>query len=197
MTNPMMRFSFAFAIIFVLITITGLNACTRLNENPASTLIDKQPVSKPFTLTSSAFKDGEAIPQRHWNPRCGKENVSPQLSWSGAPAETKAFALIVDDPDPAPILHWVVYGVNASQTELPEAVQNNNNDVVFGASGRGGTGWWGPCPPEGMGKHTYVFTLYALSEKVDLIQGATSQELLAAIKGKVIATAVLTGTAER
>ena len=191
-----MRFYLLIAIAVILIMVTGLGACARPIETPTSSQTPESKFSKPFTLTSSAFKNGEAIPQHHWNPSCGQENVSPQLSWSGAPAETKAFALIVDDPDPAPFLHWVVYGMSANQTELPEGVEANNN-IIFGASGRGGTGWWGPCPPEGMGPHTYVFTLYALSEKVDLAQGANSRELLTAIEGKVIATAVLTGTAER
>ncbi|MEE8472712.1 MAG: YbhB/YbcL family Raf kinase inhibitor-like protein, partial [Dehalococcoidia bacterium] len=101
-----------------------------------------------------------------------------------------------DDPDPAPILHWVVYGMDVTQTGLPESVQAGEG-VFFGASGRGGTGWWGPCPRAGRPAHNYIFALYALSEQVVLPPGVSSTRLLGAIEGKVIGTALLTGRAQQ
>ena len=77
-----------------------------------------------FTLSSSAFASGEAIPMRF---TCDDANVSPPLAWSGAPAGTKCYALIVDDPDaPDPAapkrvwVHWVLYDIPAKVTELAE-----------------------------------------------------------------------------
>ena len=77
-----------------------------------------------FTLSSSAFASGDAIPKRY---TCDDANVSPPLAWSGAPSGTKSFALIVDDPDaPDPAapkrvyVHWVLYDIPATVTELAE-----------------------------------------------------------------------------
>jgi Raf kinase inhibitor-like YbhB/YbcL family protein len=185
------------AISLLLVILTGCNSQTQAPaSDPTPSPTTPTTGSEPFKLTSQAFKDGEAIPQRHWNLFCDKENISPELSWSGAPTGTKAFALIVDDPDPAPILHWVVYGMDTTTSGLPEGAQETTT-VIYGASGRGGTGWWGPCPRAGRPAHNYIFTLYALSDQVMLPEGATNIQLLEAIEGKVIGTAVLTGTAKQ
>ncbi len=187
----------AITFSLLLVMLVGCDSQTQAPASAPTALPTPQtPVSEPFTLTSQSFKDGEAIPERHWNPVCGKENISPELSWSGTPTGTKAFALIVDDPDPAPILHWVVYGMDTTHTGLPEGIQESTV-VVFGASGRGGAGWWGPCPRAGRPAHDYIFTLYALSEQDVLSTGATSVQLLEAIEGKVIDTAVFNGTAKQ
>src|SRR6266704_2535540 len=74
-----------------------------------------------FTLASTAFRDGAAIPVKY---TCDGVDVSPPLSWSGAPAGTRGFALMVDDPD-APAgswVHWVLYNLPADVFELPENI---------------------------------------------------------------------------
>src|SRR2546425_804808 len=74
-----------------------------------------------FTLSSTAFNDGAAIPVKH---TCDSADVSPPLAWSGAPAGTRSFALIADDPD-APAgswVHWVLYNLPAAVSELPENI---------------------------------------------------------------------------
>ena len=70
-----------------------------------------------LTLTSSAFRNGESITGRN---SCEGENLSPPLSWTGTPAGTKAWALIMDDPDaPAGVwVHWVLYDVSSGTTSL-------------------------------------------------------------------------------
>src|SRR5450830_405057 len=75
-------------------------------------------------LTSSAFKAGGSIPKKY---TCEGEDLSPALSWTGAPQGTKSFAMIVDDPDaPDPkapkmvYVHWVLHNIPASTTSLPE-----------------------------------------------------------------------------
>src|SRR2546425_8492999 len=74
-----------------------------------------------FTLASAAFREGAAIPAKY---TCDGVDVSPALTWSGAPAGARGFALIVDDPD-APAgswVHWVLYNLPAGRSELPENV---------------------------------------------------------------------------
>src|SRR5204862_7042659 len=72
-----------------------------------------------FTLASAAFREGAVIPAKY---TCDGVDVSPPLSWSGAPAGTRSFALIAADPD-APAgswVHWVLYNLPADVSELPE-----------------------------------------------------------------------------
>src|SRR4051812_18240991 len=83
----------------------------------------------PFTLTSTTFKDGTMMPKKVANknagnnPNCVGENVSPQLSWTGVPAGTKSFALLMEDPEGrggAGVHHWVAYGIPATVTSFAE-----------------------------------------------------------------------------
>lgn len=129
---------------------------------------------------------------------------SPALAWSGAPGGTKAFALVVDDPDaPDPAapkrtwVHWVVCDLPASASSLPagaspRAMPPGSRE---GKNDSGGTGYEGPYPP--IGRHRYVFRLYALDAPVGLRDGHTKAELLKAIEGHVLAKAELTGTYAR
>ena len=149
-----------------------------------------------FSLVSEAFGNDETIPALY---TCDGDNVSPPLAWDGAPAETNAFALVMDDPD-APggtFTHWVLYGLGSTALSLPEGVET----VPMPASGlagsqgsndAGGIGYTGPCPPPN-GPHRYRFTLYALDGLVDVGPGATKDELLAAMAGHVLAEARLVG----
>jgi len=147
-----------------------------------------------FTITSPAFGEGEGIPQRHSGDG---ENLSPALAWSGAPEGTKEFALISDDPDaktPEPWVHWVLYNIPATVSSVDEG---GNAGATEGKRGSGKPGYGGPMPPPGHGVHHYHFRLYALDAPLGLQEGATKDELLAAMKGHVLAEALLIGTYER
>jgi Raf kinase inhibitor-like YbhB/YbcL family protein len=145
-----------------------------------------------FSLESSAFGNAQAIPSRH---SCEGEDVSPPLQWSNLPAGTRSLALVVDDPD-APggvFTHWIAWGLDPAAEELDEgeaAPREGQND--FGMSG-----YRGPCPPAGHGRHRYVFRLYALDAEPELAAGAAKAELEKAIAGHVLTTAELVGTYER
>jgi Raf kinase inhibitor-like YbhB/YbcL family protein len=152
-----------------------------------------------FTLTSTAFRDGAAIPVKH---TCDGGDVSPPLAWSGAPAGTRSFALIADDPD-APAgswVHWVVYNVPAAVSELPENVAKVEALDLGGArQGRNDfrrPGYGGPCPPPGPA-HRYFFTLYALDAPLMLKAGAQRKDLETAMEGHVLGSAPLLGTYAR
>ncbi|HEX6644777.1 MAG TPA: YbhB/YbcL family Raf kinase inhibitor-like protein [Gemmatimonadales bacterium] len=155
----------------------------------------------PLTITSSAFRHEGAIPSRY---TCDGADRSPPLAWAGAPAGTKSFALIVDDPDaPDPkapkmtYVHWVLYDIPASVTSLAEAV-----DVHRDAAGtREGmndwkrTGYGGPCPP--IGRHRYFHKLYALDTLIGDLGTPNAGDVADAMRGHVLGEAVLMGTYER
>ena len=152
-----------------------------------------------FTLTSTAFRDGAAIPVKH---TCDGVDASPPLAWSDAPAGTRSFALIADDPDaPAgPWVHWVVYNLPAAVAELPENVAKVEALDLGGArQGRNDfrrPGYGGPCPPPGPA-HRYFFTLYALDAPLTLKAGAQRKDVETAMEGHVLGSAQLMATYAR
>ncbi len=145
-----------------------------------------------LSMKSPGFQNGGDIPRKY---TCDGGDVSPALAWDGAPAGAKAFALIVDDPD-APggtWVHWVLYDLPGNAKELPEgiAAETQPRGAKQGVNDFRKSGYGGPCPPGGT--HRYYFKLYALDAPTELKAGATKQQLLAAIKGHVLAEAELVG----
>jgi len=149
-------------------------------------------------LKSSAFQGGATIPRKY---TCDADDISPPLTWSNVPAATKAFALIVDDPD-APggtWVHWVIYDLPAQIKELAEGVGKTEtlaNGVKQGVNDFRQVGYGGPCPPPGT-PHRYHFKLYALDAPTNLKPRATKQQLLAAMKGHVLSEAEIIGSYRR
>lgn len=147
-----------------------------------------------FELTSSAFKEGERIPDRH---TCEGDDLSPPLHWSVPPAATKSFALIADDPD-APggtWVHWVIYNLSLDLRGLPEGIPAKDHwldGALQGLTDFKRVGYGGPCPPPGK-PHRYYFKLYALDAVLTLKPRATKSQLLEACKGHVLAEAQLMG----
>ncbi len=151
-----------------------------------------------FSLTSTAFKNGEKIPRRY---TCDGEDMSPPLSWSGTPNGTKSYSIILEDPD-APggtFTHWVLYDLPATVMGIPEGGWGNGKSKEGSKQGIndfGRAGYGGPCPPGGM--HRYIFTLYALDVSGLNLKGrATKEEVLNAAKDHVISETELVGTYSR
>jgi Raf kinase inhibitor-like YbhB/YbcL family protein len=152
-----------------------------------------------FALTSPAFADGAAIPVRH---TCDGPDVSPPLAWSDAPAGTRSFALIMDDPD-APAgtwVHWVLYNLPAATLALPDTVAKVEGLDLGGArQGRNDfrhPGYGGPCPPPGPA-HRYIFKLYALDAVLPDLGAPTKAKLEKAMEGHVLEKAELVGTYQK
>jgi len=146
-------------------------------------------------VTSSAFKPLGTIPKTYGGDG---GNKSPPLEWSGAPVGTQQFALICHDPDaplPDGFTHWVVYGIPAGTTKLPEG--QGPGAFSGGINGTGKAGYIGPYPPNGHGIHHYYFWVYALDGKVNLKPGMTRVQVLEAIKDHILEQARLVGTYER
>jgi Raf kinase inhibitor-like YbhB/YbcL family protein len=143
-----------------------------------------------FTLTSTAFAEGQTIPARY---TCDGADVSPLLRWDGAPA-AQSFALIADDPD-APggtFTHWVLFDIPAAQRELPEG-QATGALGVAGRNDFGKAGYGGPCPPRGA-PHRYIFTLSALDvATLNLPANASRSDVEAAMRGHILGQAQLMG----
>ena len=154
-----------------------------------------------LTLTSAAFSHQGEIPRRY---TCEGEDVSPPLLWSNPPEGTRSFALIVDDPDaPDPKaprmtwVHWVLYNLPATASELPEGVPS---EALPQGTGEGLNDWkrkgyGGPCPP--IGRHRYFHKLYALDIVLPDLGAAGKPELETAMEGHVLGRAELVGTYEK
>jgi hypothetical protein len=151
-----------------------------------------------LSITSAAFSEGQPIPAKY---SCEGSDISPPLKWTSVPANTKSFALIMDDPD-APAgtwVHWVLYDLPANATGLPEDVAKTQ--FVAGNAKQGLNTWprlgyGGPCPPPGK-PHRYFFKLNALDVMLDLKPGATKKDVETAMKGHVLAEGQLMGTYQR
>ena len=145
-----------------------------------------------FTLTSSAFSPGGAIPRTY---SCDGEGRSVPLEWSDVPSGTAELALLVDDPDAGGFVHWVAAGIPPTASGLAEGASGSKDVPIEGRNGAGRNGWTGPCPPSGT--HHYDFALFAVSKPLGLKPGATADELRAAVKDVTIGTAKLVGTYQR
>jgi Raf kinase inhibitor-like YbhB/YbcL family protein len=152
-------------------------------------------------ITSPAFTMNGAIPRKH---TCEGSDLSPALAWSGAPAGTKSFALVVDDPDaPDPAapkmtwVHWVLYDLPAGAASLSEGVTATGlpTGTLEGTNDFKRAGWGGPCPP--IGRHRYFFKLYALDTVLPDLGRPTKAKLEGAMKGHVLAEAQLVGTYQK
>lgn len=149
-------------------------------------------------LKSPAFGNNEFIPKKH---SCQGQDVSPELSWEGAPPGTKSIALICDDPD-APIgtwVHWVIYDMPPEKSSLAEAVALDpvlEGGIKQGKNDFGAIGYGGPCPPSGK-PHRYFFKLYCLDVSLNLSPGIRKKDLEKAMKGHIVAETELIGLYKR
>ena len=130
-----------------------------------------------FSISSPAFMDGGNIPPK-FTCDAGNTSPSPALAWKEAPAGTKSFVLIMDDPDvpmPGGFTHWVLADIPGSATTIPESFAVGSVGVSAN-SGYRRPGYAGPCPPTGA--HHYHFKLYALDvATLGLAQGATRADI--------------------
>jgi Raf kinase inhibitor-like YbhB/YbcL family protein len=148
-------------------------------------------------LVTTTFHPHAPLPASMAATDCGGANRSPDLSWSGAPSQTKSFALVLHDLD-APraggFYHWVLYDLPPTVTRLDAGASGISR--YLGENSTGDAGYYGPCPPPGKA-HRYVFTLYALDEpSVGAKTPITAEELLDRIRGHVLAQSSITGTYE-
>ncbi len=142
--------------------------------------------SQTFTLKSKDI-GGQATKKQEFSGfGCTGENISPQLSWENLPAGTKSIAITMYDPDAptgAGFWHWVAFDIPATAKELVSNAGNVAKNLapagtVQSPTSFGATGYGGPCPPEGHGIHTYIFTIYALKTEKLGLDNNTNPELV-------------------
>jgi Raf kinase inhibitor-like YbhB/YbcL family protein len=130
----------------------------------ALTLAAATPALAAMSLTSPDLAPGAPMPAAHIYPRCGGQNVSPALAWSGAPATTRSLVLTMIDMDVKPALwsHWIVVDLPPSATGLAQGVKALPAPAHGLVSNFGEATYDGPCPPAGSGIHHYRFTIWAM-----------------------------------
>lgn len=151
----------------------------------------------PITVESPSIREGQAMPSEY---TADGRNVSPGLKWSGVPAGAKELAVVVTNedhvwavPSPVPFMHWVIYGIRPTVTELAEGMPTL--DILPAPPELAGafqahttfdvTGYRGPQPPVGQ-THRYRFRVLALDTAVDLPPGAPASQVWMAIQGHII-----------
>ena len=189
--SPLRRLTSA-SSIGAFLAVADCHATAYKGEEPMAATV--------LTITSQSFGPNEPIPIRH---TCEGQDISPGLSWSGAPSGTKSLALIVDDPDaPDPKapkmtwVHWVVYNIPASVTELAEGAATGLPGGAFsGKNDWKRAGYGGPCPP--IGRHRYFHKVYALDVVLPDLRGPDKASLLNAMHGHVLGDGQLVGTYQK
>jgi len=147
-----------------------------------------------LSVSSKAFVQHGKIPRQYTGEG---DNTSPPIEWKGVPQGTRQLALVCHDPDaplPGGFTHWVVYGIPADATGIPEG---GGQGFVQGFNGMGRPGYMGPAPPPGHGLHHYYFWLYAVGDAAKLVPNLSREALLSAIGKNVTEQARLVGTYER
>jgi Raf kinase inhibitor-like YbhB/YbcL family protein len=135
------------------------------------------PAAAAFTVTSTDVRDGERLDDR-FSYEGG--NVSPQLAWSGFPAETRGFVVTCFDPDaptPSGFWHWILAGLDVTTTDLPQGA-GSGADLPKGAfhvrNDMGVAGYGGAAPPPGDQVHRYFFVVHAIDvEALDVDESVT------------------------
>lgn len=181
------------ALGVVLALAMAWSACSR---EPAGrrVLAPGERMPEGMTLTSSAFQDGEAIPERY---SCEGENLAPPLRWTGTPAGAKEVALVIEDPDAtgAIFVNWIVVGIDPAVGSITPGAPPAGAVEFEGSSGM--ASYIGPCPPDDGGRHRYHFEVYALRNRPRLVEGSRPIEKVKAIRKAAIAGGQLIGTFER
>jgi Raf kinase inhibitor-like YbhB/YbcL family protein len=186
-----------FACLFLTFAAPALQPAVQPPAQPPAA----KPEAKVFTLSSPTITHNTQMPKKY---TVDGENISPPLKWEHAPAGTKEFALVMDDPDAGGFVHWVLYKIPADVRELPENLPREKElaQPVGALQGknmfrRDPIGYKGPAARKGGGVHHYKFSLYALDAELDLKPELEKKELLAAMEGHILAKAELVGTNER
>lgn len=178
-----------------LIEVTDMNS----RATSLAAVLATPALAAGLTVTTPDFQNGGPMAMRQVFTRCGGQNVSPALSWSGAPAGTQSFAVTMFDPD-APTghgwWHWSVWNIPASAQGLPEGAGSGGglpSGAVQGRNDFGAAGYGGPCPPSGPAHH-YRVSVYALrSAALPLGADASDAAAEAAIRANALAQGEVVG----
>lgn len=153
--------------------------------------------AQPLRVESSSFANGGSIPAGN---TCDGADISPALKWSVPPAGTRSIAIVMHDPDALfDFTHWIVFNIPPGIQSLPEGASEQGGMPQGSSEGVNDFNepkYGGPCPP-GSKPHHYVFHVYALDLRLNLLEGASRKQLDPAISGHILAGGEITGTYRR
>jgi Raf kinase inhibitor-like YbhB/YbcL family protein len=168
-----------------------------------------------LTVTSQDLVDGGGLPRAQTSAYFGLDgqDLSPQVSWTGAPEGTRSFAVTLIDPDArraGGFCHWAVVNIPAEVDELPEGAGSAPDGMgpsgdeaglpvgsVELANDAGYTGFVGAAPPKGAGPHRYVLTVHALGvERLPATPRSTTGHVLKDVRAHELASASITAVFE-
>jgi Raf kinase inhibitor-like YbhB/YbcL family protein len=194
MFSPMKQ---AMLSVLILIGLTGIQFVGSAQPSRTAGIV-------PFKLSSPQVADGETLPNSmvYQGFGCTGGNQSPALSWTGAPAGTRSYAITMFDPD-APTgvgwWHWLVFNIPENTHALPQGVGSSLTSQLPSGSQQGYTdfgsnGYGGACPPIGNLPHRYIITIYALNvERLQTGAETTGAKLAFLMRGHILAKAEITG----
>src|SRR2546423_6277327 len=153
----------------------GSSGTSHASTTPTTAARTTVPTS--ISLTSPVLTQGRPVPRRF---TCDGLDDPPPLRWSGVPPGTAELALLLEDQSAqgesgGPFVHWSLFGIPASATQVPRGGKEGTNDFHQLAYG-------GPCPPDNDPGHRHVFTPYALPAPGDLPRGAPPAHPRAAVR---------------
>ncbi|HEY1630495.1 MAG TPA: YbhB/YbcL family Raf kinase inhibitor-like protein [Rhizomicrobium sp.] len=170
----------------------------------AAALLALASSAQALDVKSHDMIDGATLRTQQVYPDCNGDNVSPQLSWSGAPEGTKSFAVTLYDPDAPPVgfWHWIAFDIPANATGLQRGAGRDPSQLpigtVQGQNDFQDSGYGGACPPQGSGLHHYRFTVWALdAATLPFDTDVTGSAIDAALKKHALAQATLTAVYQR
>jgi len=165
------------------LAVSMLSGCGLLS---GPTALQQEDDPQVMTVTSPEFGQGVPMPRQY---TCRGAGETPPLSWSGAPAGTKALALVMDDAGApiTPYVYWIVFNINPETPDIQAGRIPMGADVAVNS--RGTAGYAEPCPPH---SHQYRFTIYALNAPLALHNGASLPSVWAAIASHSIGRGRLT-----
>ncbi|OLF13344.1 YbhB/YbcL family Raf kinase inhibitor-like protein [Actinophytocola xanthii] len=160
------------------------------------------PAAGSFTVTSTDVADGQQLPMSAVHDSAGGQNISPQLSWSGFPEETRSFVVTCFDPDapiPGGFWHWVAVNLPASTTELPAGAGGSDDTLPGGAfhvrNDMSAPAYAGAAPPQGDQVHRYYFVVHAVDvDALEVDSSASPAVVSFNLAFHTLARAILTPT---
>ena len=209
---PRIRALVCTCVMFLLVAVVAWGCSSADDDGQAAAA---QPAAADLTLSDVSLAVSSPSFQEKVRPRtripkentCYGENVSPPLDWNGAPDGTKAFALLVENPDhhTGNWVHWVLYNIPPDVARLSEGISTSTyvlpNGTTQGTNDDRQPGYTGPCPDPQVKRydawgysakpkqstHRWYFRVYALDAELGLAPGATKAELVSAMEGHVLA----------
>lgn len=145
----------------------------------------------PITLLSNSFGNEDFLPVEF---TFQGRSINPHLKWSNLPAGTQEIAIICEDPDapsPSPIVHWIIYGIDPRDHEIPAGLPKHS-ELTSPIQAKQGlnsffiSGYIGPNPNFWHGPHRYIFRIFALDKKLDLEPNIGRSAFLKSIQGHIL-----------